>query len=122
MSITLNAVVFSFSGFIQGTIARFLNKDAGTPLGFRALTAKVDEPGKDGNYKVRWKLKLPTVTSEASCACPDGQVSELYSDIVVTVPKNCTAAQRTAMATSLKDLTASTEFSASISSLMAPST
>lgn len=121
MSILLNGVTFSFSGFIRGTIARFLNKDAGIPLGFRALTAKVDDPEKDGNFKVRWKLKLPTVTSEASCACPDGQVSELYADIIVTVPKTCTAAQRTAMATSLKDLTASTEFSASITSLTTPS-
>lgn len=121
MSITLATLPFSFSGFIQGTIARFLNKDAGSPLGFRALTAKVDDPGKDGNYKVRWKLKLPTVVSEASCGCPDGAVNELYADIVVTVPKNCTAAQRTAMATSLKDLAATTEFQSSVTSLMAPS-
>ena len=121
MPITLNSKPFSFSGFVQGVIARFLNKDASVPLGFLALTAKVDEPGKDGNYKVRWKLKLPTVIDSASCACPDGAVSELFADIVVTIPRNSTAPQRDAMSKSLKDLTASAEFTASVNSLVTPS-
>lgn len=121
MSITLNTLVFSFAGFVNGGISRYLNKDASVPLGFRTLTAKVDEPNGDGMYKVRWKLKLPVVVSAEECACPDGLVREEYVDIVVSIPRTSTATERSGMAVSLQDLAASPEFQASISSLTAPS-
>lgn len=121
MALTLNTLVYPFTGFIQGAIARYLNSDAGTANGFRVVTAKVDGPSKDGDYKVRWKLRLPTVVSEAECACPGGVVRENFADIVVTVSASALAAERTALALSLKDLVARTEFQSSITSLQTPS-
>lgn len=119
MSITLNALVYPFSGFVQGGIARYLNTDAGTAVGFRPLTATVSGPNVNGDYKVRWKLVLPTVVAAANC-CDD--VTRLTTvDIVVTIPQSAPAVERTAMGNSIKDLAASPEFLASISSLITPS-
>ena len=120
MSITLNSLVFPFAGFIQGGIARYMNTDAGVAAGFRPLTATVTGPNVNSDYKVRWKLVLPTVVQAGNGCC---DVAERLStvDIVVTVPRSAGADERTAMGNSIKDLVASPEFLASISSLITPS-
>lgn len=120
MSITLNNLVFPFTGFIQGGIARYLNTDAGAAAGFRPLTATVSGPNVNGDYKVRWKLVLPTVV-QVEGACCDAVERLTTVDIVVTIPRSAGAAERTAMSGSIKDLAASPEFLASISSLITPS-
>lgn len=120
MSITLNSVVFTFNGFLS-RISQFLNTAAGVPQGFRRLTCSIDEPGAAGKaYKVRWKLKLPETVDAASCLCPDGMVQDNFADVVVTVSRASTTAQRAAMAASLKDLAASVEFKNSIELLVSP--
>lgn len=121
MSLTLNTVVFPFIGFLQGSIATYRNVGSGTANGFKDATAKVEPKNANGDIKVRWKLKLPTVVSEADCACPGGIVRENFADIVVTVSTSALAAERTNMALSLKDLVASSEFQASITNLQTPS-
>lgn len=121
MPITLNTKIFSFSGFIQGAIARYLNAGTGTAAGFKLLTSKVEEPTKDGKIKIRWKVKLPVVVSEAECMCPGGMVRENFADVVVTVHNSSPTAERTDIALSLKDLVASPEFQASIINLQTPS-
>lgn len=121
MSITLNTKVYNFVGFIQGAIARYLNAGDGTAAGFKTATAKVEEPNSSSQIKVRWKLKLPTVVSEAECACPGGVIRENFADVVVTVGTAASNAERTDIALSLKDLVASPEFQASIINLQTPS-
>ena len=121
MSLTLNTKIYSFTGFIQGAIAQYLNAGAGSANGFKTATAKVDSPNKEGAIKVRWKLRLPTVVSDAECACPGGVIRENFADIVVTVSSSALAAERTDLALSLKDLVASPEFQASITNLQTPS-
>lgn len=121
MSLTLNTKIYSFTGFIQGAIARYLNAGSGTASGFKTVTAKVEDPNREGMIKVRWKLKLPTVVSEAECACPGGVVRENFADIVVTISSSAPAAERTDLALSLQDLVATPEFQASITSLQTPS-
>ncbi len=121
MSITLNTKVYTFSGFVQG-ISRYLNRDNGSPRGFLQLSAAVEGGTGENPYKVRWKLKLPvTATSSDACACEGSLVREAFADIVVTLPSNSTAAERTAMAESLADLTANAQFAASVESLTVPS-
>ena len=121
MSLTLNTKVYPFTGWIQGAIARFMNSDAGAANGFRVATGKVDTPTTGTDYKVRWKLQLPTVVSEADCGCPGGIVRKNFADIVVTVSSSALAAERSDLALSLKDLVASPEFQASITKLQTPS-
>lgn len=121
MSLTLNTKIFSFTGYIQGAIARYLNAGSGTANGFKTATAKVEEPNREGLIKVRWKLKLPVVVSEASCECPGGNVRDNFADIVVSISSSALAAERTDIGLSLKDLVASPEFQASITNLQTPS-
>lgn len=121
MPITLNTKVYTFAGWLQGRIATFVNRDSGVPAGFLTLTSAVDNPqGAGTSYKVRWKLKLPTLAEDQSCACPDGVVREDFADIVITVSKGSTTAERTAMATAIEDLTASPAFQQSVISLVVP--
>lgn len=120
MSISLNTVVYTFNGFLN-RISTYLNTATGVPNGFRRLTCSIDEPSKDAKaYKVRWKLKLPAVIDGESCACPDGMVQDNFVDIVVTVSKASSTAQRTDVALQVKDLAASPEFQASVTNLIAP--
>lgn len=121
MSLTLNTKVYNFTGFIMGAIARFLNAGDGTAAGFKTVTAKVEEPNNSSQIKVRWKLKLPTVVSDAECACPGGVIRENFADVVVTVSTSASSVERTDIALSLKDLVASPEFQASIINLQTPS-
>lgn len=119
MSITLNNLAYSFAGFIQKQVARYLNTDAGTANGFRTLTGNADGPNVNGDYKVRWKLVLPVVDEREGC-CND-TMRQSSVDIVATVPSTATAAERTTLANSIKDLAASPEFQASVTSLISPS-
>lgn len=121
MSITLNTVVYTFNGFLN-RISQYFNAATGVPNGFRRLSASVDEPSKEGkSYKVRWKLKLPAVIDGESCACPDGLVQDNFADIVITVSRASTTAQRTDIALQVKDLCASTAFQSSVINLLPPS-
>lgn len=122
MTITLNTKAYTFRGYLNGMIARYLNGTTGTPAGFNVLTAVVNDPQKSSPYyKVRWKLKLPTVVSEADCACPEGVSHESFVDIVVSVSAKSAAAERSDLALQIKDLTASPEFQDSVISLLNPS-
>lgn len=122
MSLTLNSKVFTFSGYIGGRIAQFLNRDSGLAAGFLSATAAVDAPQTKGlPFKVRWKVKLPTIEEASTCACPSGVVNESFVDIVATLPAGASLAERTALAVSIKDLASTPEFQASIVSLITPS-
>lgn len=122
MAITLNTKAYTFRGFLNGMIARYLNGTTGTPAGFNVLTATVNDPQKNSPYyKVRWKLKLPTIVSEADCACPNGVSHESFVDIVVSVSHKSSAAEREDLAKQIKDLAATPEFQASVTSLLTPS-
>lgn len=120
MSITLASKVYTYAGMLVGRISRFTNRESGIPSGFRDLTVVVDDPGASDTYKVRWKLKLPSVIDEQDCSCPDGMVRMSFADIVVSIHKGSTAAERTLMAQSLEDLVATPEFSGAITNLEQP--
>jgi hypothetical protein len=122
MAITLNTKAYTFRGFNSQAISQYLNTAAGVARGFLSLTAKVDGGPASETLKVRWKLKLPTLATDATaCACPGDSIREIYADIVVSVPASATAAERDDMAKQLKDLTATPEFQASVKDLLAPS-
>lgn len=121
MSITLATKVYAFSGFIAGRISQWVNRDSGILSGFLTLTNVIDAGEKTEQVKVRWKLKQPVVDEGASCACPTGLGHESFVDIVVTVHKGSSVAERTLLADSIEDLTATTEFRNSVISLVQPS-
>lgn len=121
MAITLNAKVYSFSGFLANAISTYFERSAGVPSGFSALTSKV-ENSSTGNTKVRWKLKMPVVaTVDSECACVGSLLREYILDIVVSVPAGSLAAERTDLQARIEDLVTSPEFSGSVTNLVQPS-
>lgn len=119
MAITLDALVYTYTGNVNG-IAQFLNAGA-TPAASNVLTAKVDGAGSTGSAKARWKLKMPVASTDPAVAARGGVDHESFVDIVVTMAPQATAAERTNLLDSIKDLVATTQFGATISSLVPPS-
>lgn len=118
MPITLATKVYTFSGFIAGRISQWINRDSGVLAGFMPLTNVIDAGEKSDQVKVRWKLKQPVVAEDASCACPGGMTHESFVDIVVTVHKGSSVAERTLLADSIGDLTETDDFRQSVISLV----
>lgn len=123
MAITLNTKTYNFAGH-QPPVNQsvYMERSAGIPQGFSPLSVKVEEPNAKGQSKVRWKLKLPTLVTETSaCACEGDVASEDFLDLVVTFGKGNTSARRADLLARLQDLVTKTEFTASLTSLLQPS-
>lgn len=120
MPITLNTKPYGFAGFTPASISQYFNRPAGPATGFSPLTVRVEDGKAD--QKIRWKLKVPVVaTGDSACSCEGSVLRTDFVDIVVTVSKSSTAAERADLALRIKDLAASTEFQSSISNLVQPS-
>lgn len=122
MAITLNTKVYTFAGFDSTSTSQYLNRPAGQTVGWSNLTARVIPGTKAAASKVRWKLKLPVIATEASaCGCPGELLREMTVDVTVTAASTSTTAELTDASLRVKDLAASPEFLASLASLIQPS-
>ena len=61
------------------------------------------------------------VTETTACACEGDVASEDFVDLIVTFGKGNTTARRTDVLDRLQDLVLTTEFTASVTSLLQPS-
>ncbi len=115
-NIVLNSLTYVGNGTINGVVS-FINRTAGIVAGFRKLTNRVSFGDKT---VTAWKLVEPTlVAADSTCGCA-GEVRYLnYVDITVRLDRATTAAERTALLTSIRDLVATTHFGDSITSLVA---
>lgn len=113
-NLVLNSLTYVGQGIING-VNRFIEKSAGLVTGFVNLTNRVAFQDKT---IVHWKLVIPTLVPEDSeCGCA-GQVKYTnYLDITVRYDRSTTAADRTAMLTTIRDLVATANFGDSITSL-----
>lgn len=123
-NITLNGKVYGVSGWV-GKIMTWLDRTGGVPTGFSALSMSVDVPAAgpktDGLYRVKWKLKRPTIaTDDSVCACDGSVLRTTFLDIVATLPAGGTAAERQEILDELDDLVADAYFRASILNLANP--
>lgn len=119
-NIVLNTKTYSGNGVINGT-ATYTDRSAGTAAGFSPLTGAVALGGGSALSRIRWKLAVPVITTEATpCACPDDVIRVGDVDVVVRFAKGATVAERTDLADRLKDLVSSAQFRASIISLEQP--
>jgi hypothetical protein len=123
MSIVLNSKTYNFRGFqAPNNFSNYLETSAGVPSGFSNLTAKVEDGGAKANTRVRWKLKVPVVQTEAdACSCPGTVINDTTVDIVVTMSPTTTAAQRADVLARLQALVLKTEFTVSVTDLVQPS-
>lgn len=114
-NIVLSGLTFVGSGIVNG-VALFVERSAGIVSGFRKLTSKVNYADKTN---VHWKVELPTiVAADSPCGCA-GEVSYInYIDVSARFDRRTTAAERTAVLDMIQDLVASSQFEASITSLV----
>lgn len=119
MSIVLNTKTYTFRGFNPQSISTYMDTSSGVPNGFSPLTNRVEGADGTGKVKSRWKLKVPVVTADDSaCGCTGDLLREIVVDIVVTSDRGSSVTERTDAADRISDLVASTEFRASIISLI----
>lgn len=125
-NITLNSKVYVPSGF-SGSIAGWRYSGTGVPTGFSNLTESIDVPSTargattTGQYRVKWKLKVPTIaTDDSACACDGSVLRNTIADLVFTLHASGTTAERQDLLDQLDDLIADAQFRASILNLAYP--
>lgn len=119
-NITLNTIVYIGRGLLNGT-ATYVS-GAGTSLAryVRKLTGRVNL-GPDVSA-VRWSGTVPIVPAEeAACPCPgEKPMRDTMYEIVVRMDARATAAHRTDVDLTIKDLVQKAEFTASVVDLAQP--
>lgn len=123
MSIVLNSKTYNFGGYDPNSVSQYIERSAGVPSGFSLLTSRVQGAGQGAtDQKVRWWLNIPIIaTVDSECACV-GQVLRTYKvRIEVEEPAGSLAAERTDLQARIVALVSTTEFSASITNLLQPS-
>ena len=122
MAIVLNGKTYNFAGFDQNGVSLFKETSSGIPGGFSYLTCRVTDAAGGANAKVVWRLTMPILAPEdSSCAC-EGNVLRTYrfDDGKLTIPASGTVAERTDFQARIEALTATTQYEASIVSLVQP--
>lgn len=121
MSITLNSKVYNWAQFDPNGVSRYLETSSGVPTGYSNLTAKVTV-GSGKTQKVKWRLAIPTVATEASsCSCPGAVLSTDYIEVSAEVASNGALASRSDLLARLRSLVLTTQFASSIENLVQPS-
>ncbi len=129
MSITLNSVVYNWSGFDTSGTSRWTATAAGIASAFSNLTAKVTMiagPSVKGvvqpkTSKVKWRIQIPVIaTEDSSCACVGSVLRTSYADIAVDFDATATAAERIDMLDRIQALVLTTPFIDSVEDLVQP--
>ena len=122
MSITLNSVVYNWSGFDQSGTSRWTATAGGVASGFSQLTERVTVPAgsnPEAKAKVKWRVSIPVISSEDSkCACTGTLMRTAYVDIAADFGLLATASERAAVLAAIRDLVLTTEFSNSFKGLV----
>lgn len=114
-NIVLNSLTYVGNGIVNG-VAWFINRSAGVVNGFNQLSSRI---GYGDKTIVHWKLMLPSLVADDSpCGCAGSVSYTNYVDITARMDRKTTAAERTAILASIRDLVATTNFGDSITSLV----
>lgn len=116
--LTLNTKAYNPRG-VADSIGRWaLVGDASFGGATSQATESVRGPSKDGIYRVRWTLSVPSAaTADSACACTGQLLGTADVDIVARIPSSFTTAQRQDFVDRIQSLVASTPFDVSISGL-----
>lgn len=121
MSITLNSKIYTWTGFNQNAQGVYSERSGGYPSAFSYLTTKVNTGTGKSDSTVKWNLSVPIVaTTDSDCSCAGDPLRTSYVRIELQVPAGSSSAERTDLATRVKELVASAEFQASITNLTQP--
>lgn len=123
MAISLNSKTYNFVGFDRNGVSIYQETSAGVPTGFSYLTCRVSPATAKETAKVRWRLTMPVVAADdSSCSCTGAVLrTYTYDEGRIDIPGTGSSAERTDFGLRLKDLVATTQYQASITSLTQPS-
>lgn len=123
MAITLNSKTYNFVGFDRNGVSTYQETSAGVPSGFSYLTCRIIPGTKDAATRVRWRLTMPVVAvSDSDCSCA-GSVLRTYSfdEGRIDIPATGTATERADFQARVTALAATTQYIASVTTLVQPS-
>ena len=120
-TIVANTLNYMSDG-IANAVSRWTERSAGVLAYFRSITASVNSVASSKRTNVKWKVTLPFPDDEpSSCPCPgEAPTSPTIVNIDVRFDSRASAAYRTAVLTTIKDLTDSAQFADSIEDLVLP--
>lgn len=120
-TIVANSLNYVSDG-IQNGISRWTERSAGVLAYFRQITSSVNSVIASKRTSVKWKIVLPFPDAEpSSCPCPgDAPSSDTIVNIDVRLDSRASAAYRTAVLTTIKDLVNGTQFASSVNDLVLP--
>lgn len=122
MPITLDSLVYDNVGFNQNGQFVYSEKSAGVPSGFAYLTTKVNTGTGKSDSVVKWNLSRPIVATEDSeCACAGDVLRTYYVKLEITIPAGSTAAERVDIDDQIQSLVATSQWIASVETLVQPS-
>jgi hypothetical protein len=122
MPITLDSLVYDNVGFNQNGQFVYSEKSGGVPSSFAYLTTKVNSGTGKSDSVVKWNLSRPIVaTVDSECACAGDVLRTYYVRIEVTLPYGATPAERIDINDQIQSLVNTTQWNASIESLIQPS-
>ncbi len=123
MSITLNSVVYNWSGFDQSGTSRWTATAGGLASAFSNLTARVTlgqvkDSKNQSQSKVKWRIQIPVIaTEDSACGCVGNVLRTSYQDIAADFAATATLAERQDALARLRGLVLTPEFEASYTSL-----
>ena len=116
MSITLNSVVYNWTGFDPSGTSRWSATASGVASGFSDLTNRTTHgmasaQGKSSLSKVKWLAKIPVVaTEDSNCGCIGTVLRTSYFTVAADFGATATAAERADSLARLRSLVLTTEF------------
>lgn len=126
MPITLNSVVYNWTGFDRSGTSRWSATASGVASGFSDLTNRTTfgnatAKSEAALSKVKWLVKIPVVATEATpCSCPGAVLRTAYLTILGDFGASATEAERVDALARLQALVLTTEFSDSFVKLSQP--
>lgn len=122
MAITLNSVVYNWSGFDQSGVSRWTATASGVASAFSNLTARVTVSTSSGKNqsqsKVKWRIQIPVIaTEDSACGCVGSVLRTSYVDIAADFGATSTLVERQDALARLRTLVLTDEFSAGFTAL-----
>lgn len=116
-SVTLNTVVYSPAGLLQG-VAKWINRTGGVLAGFSVLTQRYKDPTTGVQTKIDFNLSVPVLaTADSTCGCEGDLIRTNSGQISFWVASTSTLAERTDLYLRMKDLLATALVSNAVENL-----
>ena len=122
MAISLNSKTYNFIGYDRNGTTVYQETSGGFPTSFSYLTCRLFPAADKKPAKVRWRLTMPVVAPADTGFTAAGTLQRSYTwdEGRADIPGDGTSAERTDFAARVLALTGTTQYIASLTSLVQP--